>query len=128
MANNYQGITSGLAELKNFYHGPIVDQFSQDIAIWKGTEKGKFPWSGAQVNRPIKVRRNMGIGATSDGGILPAVGRQTTVQAVILPAFNYLRFGLTAGMIESSKSDVGSFVRGAAFELEAGYDDLKTDC
>ncbi len=50
------------------------------------------------------------------------------MQAVITPAFNYLRFGITAGMIESSKSDVGSFVRGAAFELEAGYDDLKTDC
>lgn len=128
MANNYQGITSGLAELKNFYQGPIVDQFNQDIAIWKGSEKGKFPWSGAQVNRPIKVRRNMGVGATSDGGPLPAVGRQTTVQAVILPAFNYLRFGITAGMIESSKSDVGSFVRGAAFELESGYDDLKTEC
>ncbi len=128
MANNYQGITSGLAELKNFYQGPIVDQFNQDIPIWKGCEKGKFPWTGAQVNRPIKVRRNLGVGATSDGGILPQIGRQTTVQAVITPAFNYLRFGITAGMIESSKSDVGSFVRGAAFELESGYDDLKTDC
>ncbi len=128
MGNNYQGITSGLAELKNFYQGPIVDQFNQDIPIWKGSEKGKFPFSGAQVNRPIKVRRNMGVGATSDGGTLPAIGRQTTVQAVILPAFNYLRFGISAGMIESSKSDVGSFVRGAAFELESGYDDLKTEC
>ncbi len=30
-------------------------------------------------------------------------------------------------MIEASKSDVGSFVRGAAFELEEGYNDLKSD-
>ncbi len=128
MANNFQGITSGLAELKNFYQGPIVDQFSEDIAIWKGTEKGKYPWSGQQVIRPLKVRRNPGVGATSDGGTLPAIGRQTTVQAIIPPAFNYLRFGITAGMIEASKSDVGSFVRGASFELEEGYNDLKTDC
>lgn len=128
MANNFQGITSGLAELKNFYQGPIVDQFSEDIAIWKGTEKGKYPWSGQQVIRPLKVRRNPGVGATSDGGTLPQIGRQTTVQAIIPPAFNYLRFGITAGMIEASKSDVGSFVRGASFELEEGYNDLKSDC
>lgn len=128
MANTYQGVTSGLAELKNFYQGPIVDQFSEDVAIWKGSEKGKYPWSGAQVNRPLKTRRNPGVGATSDGGILPQIGRQTTVQAVIPAAYNYLRFGITAGMIEASKNDVGSFVRGASFELEEGYNDLKSDC
>ncbi len=128
MANNYQGVTSGLAELKNFYQGPIVDQFSEDLAIWKGSEKGKYPWSGQQVIRPLKVRRNPGVGATSDGGGLPQIGRQTTVQAIILPAYNYLRFGVTGPMIEASKSDVASFVRSASFELEEGYNDLKSDC
>lgn len=127
MANNYQGITSGLAELKNFYQGPIVDQFSQDVAIYRGAEKGKHPWSGQQVIRPVKVRRNQGVGATTDGGNLPAIGRQTTLQAVIAPKFNYLRFGITGPMIEASKSDVGSFVRSASFELEEGYNDLKSE-
>lgn len=127
MGNNYQGVTSGLAELKNFYQGPIVDQYSEDVAIWRGTEKGKYPWSGQQVIRPIKVRRNPGVGATSDGGTLPQIGRQTTVQAIISPAYNYLRFGITGPMIEASKSDVGSFVRSASFELEEGYNDLKSD-
>jgi len=128
MGNLYQGVTSGLAELKNFYQGPIVDQFSEDCAIWRGAEKGKYPWSGYQVVRPMKVRRNPGIGATSDGGILPQIGRQTTVQALIPAAYNYLRFGVTGPMIEASKSDVGSFVRAASFELEEGYNDLKSDC
>ena len=127
MANNFQNVVSGVAELKNFYQGPIVDQFSEDVAVWKGTEKGKYPWSGQQVIRPLKVRRNPGVGATSDGGLLPQIGRQTTVQAIIPPAYNYLRFGITAGMIEASKSDVGSFVRGASFELEEGYNDLKSE-
>ena len=127
MGNNFQGVVTGLAELKNFYQGPIVDQFSEDVAVWKGTEKGKYPWSGQQVIRPLKVRRNPGVGATSDGGILPQIGHQTTVQAIISPAYNYLRFGITAGMIEASKSDVGSFVRGASFELEEGYNDLKSE-
>ncbi len=128
MANTYQGVTSGLAELKNFYQGPIVDQFNEDIPIWKGSEKGKYPWSGAQVVRPLKVIRNPGVGATSDGGILPQIGRQTTIQALISARYNYLRFGITGPMIESSKSDVGSFVRSASFELEEGYNDLKSDC
>lgn len=128
MANLYQNVTSGLAELKNFYQGPIVDQFSEDVAIYRGSEKGKYPWSGQQVIRPLKVRRNPGVGATSDGGTLPAIGRQTTVQAIIPPKYNYLRFGVTGPMIEASKSDVGSFVRSASFELEEGYNDLKSDC
>lgn len=125
MANAYQSITSGLAELKNFYQGPIVDQFSEDVAIYRGAEKGKFPWSGYQVVRPLKVRKNQGVGATSDGGILPQIGSQTTVQALIAAKFNYLRFGITGPMIEASKSDVGSFVRSASYELEEGYNDLK---
>lgn len=127
MGNNFQGVTSGLAELKNFYQGPIVDQFNEDCAVWRGSEKGKYPWSGYQVVRPVKVRRNPGIGATSDGGLLPAIGRQTTVQALIPAAYNYLRFGVTGPMIEASKNNVGSFVRAASFELEEGYNDLKSD-
>lgn len=127
MANLYQGITSGLAELKNFYQGPIVDQFSEDLPIWRGSEKGKYNWSGYQVVRPLRTNRNQGIGATSDGGILPQIGRQTTIQALIPAAFNYLRFGITGPMIESSKADIGAFVRSSSFELEMGYEDLKSD-
>ncbi len=128
MANNFQGVQQGLGILKNFYQGPIVDQFNEEVAIYRGAEKGKYPWSGLQVNRPLKVRRNPGIGATSDGGTLPAVGYQTTIQAVIAAKYNYLRFGLTGPMIAASKSNVGSFVRSASFELEEGYNDLKSDC
>lgn len=127
MANNFQGVQSGLAELKNYYQGPIINQFNEDVPIYRAAQVGKHKWSGAQVNRPLKVRRNQGIGATSDGGTLPSVGRQGTVQAVIPAKYNYLRFGITGPMIASSQSDVGSFVRAAAYELERGYDDLKTD-
>ncbi len=128
MANTFQSITSGLGILKNFYQGPIVDQFNEEVAIYRGAEKGKYPWSGLQVQRPLKVRRNPGIGATSDGGTLPNVGVQTTIQATIAAKFNYLRFGITGPMIAASKSNVGSFVRSASFELEEGYNDLKSDC
>lgn len=127
MANQFQGITSGLAELKNYYQGPIKDQFNEELPILRAAEKVKQGWSGQQVVRPLRVRRNQGIGATSDGGTLPAIGRQTTVQATISAKFNYLRFGVTGPMIKASASDIGSFVRSAAYELEMGYKDSKSD-
>lgn len=127
MANQFQGIQSGLAELKNLYEGPIVDLFNEELPVQRAVEKVKKGWSGYQVVRPLKTVRNQGIGATSDGGNLPAIGRQTTVQALIVAKFNYLRFGITGPMIKASASDVGSFVRSASFELEQGYNDLKWD-
>lgn len=127
MSNAFQGITSGLAELKNFYQGPIIDLLNEEVPIYRACEKVKEGWSGYQVVRPLRTVRNQGIGATSDGGVLPKIGRQTTVQALIQAKFNYLRFGVTGPMIKASQSDVGSFVRSAAYELKMGYLDLKTD-
>lgn len=127
MANQFQSITTGLAELKNYYQGPIRDQFNEEVPVYRAAEKVKQGWSGFQVVRPLRVRRNQGIGATSDGGTLPSIGIQTTQQATISAKFNYLRFGITGPMIKASASDVGSFVRSAAYELEMGYKDLKSD-
>lgn len=127
MANQFQGITSGLAELKNYYQGPIVDQFNEDVPVYRAAEKVKQGWSGQQVIRPIRTVRNQGIGSTTDGGTLPDIGRQTTAQAIITARYNYLRFGVTGPMIKASQSDIGSFVRSAAYELEMGYKDLTSD-
>lgn len=127
MANQFQSISSGFAELKNFYQGPMVDDLNETIVMHKFCESKKDGWSGYQVVRPLRVQRNQGIGATSDGGNLPKIGRQGTVQASFQSAFNYLRFGVTGPMIKASVSDVGSFVRSASYELEMGYKDLKND-
>lgn len=127
MSNLFDNVTSNLAQLKNYYQGPIVSQFNDEVAIYRASEKVKNQWSGQQVIRPLKVRRNQGIGAVSDGGLLPAIGRQTTIQTIIAAKYNYLRFGVTGPMIKASQSDVGSFVRAASYELEEGYKDLKSD-
>lgn len=127
MANTFQTIASGVAELKNFYQGPIKTQFNDDLPIYRAAEKDKKSWSGQQVIRPLKVRRNQGIGATSDGGPLPSIGKQTTQQAIITSKYNYLRFGVSGPMIKASASDRGSFVRAASYELEEGYNDLRSD-
>lgn len=91
MANQFNTITGALAILKNYYAGPIVSQFNDDLPLYRGAEKGKEKWNGQQVIRPVKVTRNQGIGATSDGGTLPKIGQQTTVQAIVAAKYNYLR-------------------------------------
>jgi hypothetical protein len=127
MANQFQTISSGLGQLKIYYEGPIQDQLNNELPVLRASEKITKGWSGLQVNRPLRLVRNQGIGATADNGNLPNIGRQTTAQAVIQARYNYLRFGITGAMIKASQSDVGSFVRSAAYELEMGYKDLKWD-
>ena len=127
MANSFQTISNGLAELKNYYQGPIVDLINENVPVYRAAEKVKQGWSGYQVVRPVRTNRNQGIGATTDGGSLPSIGRQTVAQALISSKFLYLRFGVTGPMIKASQSDVGSFVRSASYELKQGYEDLKND-
>ncbi len=127
MANQFASISNALGILKIYYAGPIVSQFNDEVPMYKGAEKGKEKYNGLQVNRPIKVLRNPGIGATSDGGNLPAIGKQTTQQAVISAKFNYLRFGVTGPMIKASQGDKGAFVSAMEFEMEQGLIDLKND-
>ncbi len=130
MANSFANTTSAsaaVALLKNYYAGPIVTQFNDDLPFYREIDKGKEKWSGLQVVRPIKVRRNPGVGATSDGGILPTIGTQTTQQAQIGARFNYLRFGITGPMIKASQGDKGAFVSAMEYEMTEGMNDIKID-
>lgn len=127
MANQFASISSAMAILKNWYQGPIVSQFNDEIPFYKECEKGKEKWNGLQVIRPLKVRRNPGIGATSDGGLLPTIGQQTTAQATISAKFNYLRFGITGPMLKASQGDKGAFVSAMEYEMSEGLTDLKND-
>lgn len=127
MANAFNSVAAGFNILKLWYQGPIVSQFNDDIPLYKYIEKGKEKYNGQQVNRPIKVRRNPGIGATSEGGNLPKIGRQTTQQAVIAAKYNYLRFGITGPMLKASQGDKGAFVSAMEFEMSEGLTDIKQD-
>lgn len=128
MANEFNSIAANaLGILKVHYEGPIVSQFNDEIPFYKQCEKGRDKWTGLQVQRPIKVRRNGGIGATSDGGNLPKIGKEVVTQAIITARFNYLRFGITAGLIASSKNDKGAFISAMEQGMTGGMDDIKND-
>jgi hypothetical protein len=127
MANTFQSMSTASALIKNVYRGGLIDLLNEQMAVYRAAEKMKDQYSGNQVLRALRTRRNQGIGAIADGGTLPKIGASTNVNATILPKFNYLRFGITAGLIKASQNDEGSFVRGFANELKMGYNDLKTD-
>lgn len=129
MANNFSStsVATSAAVLKIFYADKIVDQLNEDMPLYKAAEKVKNAYSGSQVNAPVRVQRNQGIGAGDDGGTLPAIGRQGTVQAVIPAKYNWLRAGITAGMIKASQKDVGAFVRDLDFQIRMGYKDFAND-
>jgi hypothetical protein len=120
-------MSSGAALLKNVYRGGLIDLLNEDMPVYRAAEKLKDQYSGLQVIRALRTRRNQGIGAGSDGGTLPKIGKSTNVNATILAKFNWLRFGITAGMIKASQSSEGSFVRGYANEMKMSYNDFKTD-
>jgi len=126
MANTF-GTIANVGILKTYFAGPIVSQFNDSVPLYKGAERGKEKYNGQQVNRPIKVARNQGIGATTDGGTLPAIGKQGTVQAVIVAKYNYLRFGLTGPLLKASQGDKGAFASDFEFEMEQGMLDSKSD-
>ncbi len=127
MSNIFANTSSSVYNLMNFYKGPIVDNLNEEVDLYRAADKMKYSWSGVQVNRPLRLRRNQGIGATSDGGALPSIGTQTGLQATIAAKYNYLRFGLTAAMVKASQNDKGSFVRQYQFEMDMGMKDLKSD-
>jgi hypothetical protein len=128
MANQFAStVNAAVGTLKIFYEGPIVSQFNDELPFYKHIEKSKQKWNGLQLNRPLKVRRNPGIGATSDGGVLPSIGFQTTIQAVINAKYNYLRAGLTGPMLKASQGDKGAFVSQMSFEMDEGMKDLVWD-
>ena len=126
MSNSFSStaLSSAIGILKNYYAGPVVSQFNDNVPIYRGMQKGAEKYNGLQVNKPLKLRRNQGVGSTTDGGTLPSSGYQTTVQAVINAKFNYLVFGLTAGMLKASQGDKGAFVSALTYEMEQGLLDL----
>lgn len=127
MSNAFQSISAGSALLKNVYRGGLVDLLNADMPIYRAAEKMKDQYSGTQVVRALRTRRNQGIGSGSDGGTLPKIGRTKNSNAQISAKFNWLRFGITAGMIKASQNNDGSFVRAYANELKMAYNDFKTD-
>lgn len=127
MANSVGTMTTSSALLKSYFTGLVKDQFNSKVMLYGAAEQGKEPFYGSQVVRSLRVLRNNGIGAGSDGGALPSTGTQGMAQATIQAKFNWLRFAITSGLVAASKSDKGAFAQAFANEVKFGVDDFKAD-
>jgi len=67
MADKFQSISSGLGILKNFYQGPIKDQLSEDLPIYRAAEKVKKGWNIYALQPFKKVNYYSVFAAASSG-------------------------------------------------------------
>lgn len=125
MSNTFASISNAVGRLKIFYDGTVVDQFNEEIPYYKIATADKKSYTGVQVNRGVRVLRHDGLGSGTDGGNLPHIGNTTVVQATINAKFNWLRIGLTSGMLKAASNDKGAFVREFTYSVETAMDDLK---
>ena len=125
--SNQIAVIANNSNLKIAYEGMLQDQFNNDCSIYKGASTGQFPYTGLNVVRALNARRNQGIGAGADNGLLPNKGKSIPVQATINCKFNWLRIGLSAPVMKASQSDKGAFMRELAYQMRFGYDALQSD-
>lgn len=129
MANSFESTINAatLGLLQNYYGPGIRSQFNDELPLWKYTENGKEKYQGLQVVRALKVRRNPGVGATSDGGVLPKIGTQTTINATISAKFNYAIWGVTGPMLKAAQSSKNAFASVTEYEMSETMADAKVN-
>jgi hypothetical protein len=128
MANQFSGVVNETgAILQRMYIPGMIDQLNNDMPVMKFVEKTKAGTAGDGTYFALKLARNQGIGAGSDGGAMPNIGRYKVDQAIVSHRFNWLRCGITAGMVAASKTDKASFVRQLDAMVKSGYADLKNE-
>lgn len=115
------------AVLKDFYLPPIIDSLPQMVELYDEFKKDNESWEGRKVIQPIKVGRNIGVGARSATGSLPAAGGQGYQDHLVYEKYNYARIQVTEPTIKASAGNVGAFTKVVASEVEGAATDLTKD-
>lgn len=112
------------ALLKDQYLGPIVDSLPSEVALYDEFKKDGESWSGKQVVRSIRARRNVGRGARAEGGTLPTAGNQTWLEQQITAKYTYVRVQLTGPAIASAVNSQAAFTKALTSEVMYGAKDM----
>lgn len=115
------------AALKEFYLPAIRNQLNNDTPMLNIVSKKNVDVEGRRAVLSVKVGRNWGIGARSDGGTLPTAGNQQYAEERVPLRYNYGVGQVTGPTINQTMSDRGSFIRAVRSETEGVTDDLKRD-
>ena len=120
-------VTAIDAILKDDYQGPVREQLNSATVFLKRVAKNTKDFHGRRVIIPLHKGRNIGVGAASENGALPAAGNQQYDKSVWDVRQLYGTIQLTGLAMESAKSNVGSFIKGLDSEMKGLAKDLKVD-
>lgn len=123
-----QTLTAFDAVLKDVYGPRIEEQLNIVNPLTDYIdENDSADWTGRQVIYPIHISRNEGVGASSEGALLPQPGKQGYVDVKIPEKYNYGRIRLTEQVIRSSTTNKGAFDRAMGSEIKGLVRDLAND-
>jgi hypothetical protein len=124
-----QTLTTADAILKDLYVGPIIEQLNYKTYMIEQIERDTdhVEHTGRRAIVPAHKARNRGRGSRSDGGILPAAGSQSWIDAIIPIRYHYEGIELTDASIRATESNEGAFVNLLDAEVHGAVNDLRKD-
>ncbi len=117
------------AALKRNYHGPIVDQLNNLSPLYRLLSKREEYVAGDGLTAfvPIKIRRNQGIAAVADGGVLPTARYVKTKQLEIPLMYNYGAIEFTGPAIAASQKSAWAFANVVDLEVSSMVEGMKVE-
>jgi hypothetical protein len=119
-----QNLSNYDAVLKEFYEGVVRDAVNNEVVAFKELETSSREWSGRRVLFPFKTARNSGVGARSEGGVLPTAGQQGYQNSIISSTYQYGRIQLSGQVLEAGKN---AFAAAMESEMKGVTSDLVND-
>lgn len=113
--------------MKEFYLGPIQDQFNNEILVTQLLPTDSENLEGLEAVIPLHTGRSGGIGARAELGTLPTAGNQGYKQAKYDLKYHYARIQVSGPAISKTKSDAGAFAQALKEELNRIKDDVMMD-
>lgn len=115
------------AVLKDHYQPAIREQLNTNVFLTSQIQRTKKGVEGQEAVLALHTGRNSGVGARKENGTLPTAGQQAYTTARVPVKYNYGRLQVSGPVIESMKSDTGSYTRAIGSESRGLTNDLMRD-
>jgi hypothetical protein len=120
-----QTLSAWDAMLKEWYEPSVVSQIENKTRILKSFGEADAPTvDGRRVVFPLHIGRNTGVMSSVEGATLPTAGRQNYVDVHIPLRKTVGRINITKDVIDSSRTNRGSFKRAMSTEMEGLVRDI----
>lgn len=113
--------------LKEYYLGPIQEQFNTDVLISQLLQTDGESLEGLKAVIPLHTGRSGGIGARAELVTLPTAGNQGYQRATYNLKYHYARIQVSGPSISLTQSDSGAFARALKDELSRIKNDVALD-